>query len=281
MTKFKPPELSPHSWSNRKRLFIGVLCLFLAGNVTPQELQNRSAHVTEAMQKLKQGDFVGVDVEEIARAGAVEALPDLKDKFARTLTPRQESALDPGDKAEIASALVRLGEKKPMYWDFLVNFASETFETDIPSPNAVDAQGKTIRGKFSSDLLAWATAHGESPESATQRALYEFPAKLSFLAKTGDPRALPLLKGAMLSPDYAIQAMAAKGLAKLQDKDSIDLIVQACEKNPSEAAAVIAQALLFFDDPKAQTAADMYVDKDIAKYIRERRSLPGIDPFFY
>jgi HEAT repeat protein len=237
--------------------------------------------VADAVKKVKQGKFGGVHVEEIARAGAVEAIPALKEQFARSLDPSQKDDLDPGNKAEIASALVRLGDKDPIYWDFLVKQANEAIESDAPFPREFDSRGKMLDDHFSPAFLQWAKDQGLSPGDAGQKAVYELPGKLVFLGETGDPRGLPLLRRAMSSSNYMIQIMAAKGLAKLLDKDSIPVIVAACERAPADMVAAIAEALAFYDDPQAQSAAETYLPKELVKALRETRQVPGNDPFFH
>jgi HEAT repeat protein len=234
--------------------------------------------VPDAIKKVKQGDFLAVHVEEIVQAGAVEAIPALKEQFARPIDPTHKDDIDPGSKAKIASALVRLGDKNEIYWNFLVKQATEAVDADIPFPREFDAQGKILDDHFSPFFLQWAKDHNRSAGEAGDLAIYRFPAKLGFLAETGDPRGLPLLRRAMLSPNYMIQAMAAKGLAKLHDKDSIPVIIAACQNSPW-AAPAIAEALIYFDDPEAQTAAEKFLPKDLLQALRDERRIPGHDPF--
>jgi hypothetical protein len=61
---------------------------------------------------------------------------------------------------------------------------------------------------------------------------------------------------------------AARGLALAQDKDSIPLIILACQQTP-DAVTIIAKALLYFDDPRAQEAFDKYEPEDSAKLFRQ------------
>jgi HEAT repeat protein len=105
--------------------------------------------------------------------------------------------------------------------------------------------------------------------------------KLGFLAMTGDPRGLPLLRQAMRSSNFMIQAMAAKGLAKLQDKESVPSIIAACERAPSDVAPAIAEALAFIDDPNAQSEAEARLSKDQVSGLREARKVPGNDVFLH
>lgn len=93
-----------------------------------------------------------------------------------------------------------------------------------------------------------------------------------WLAMTRDWRAVPLLRQALSARDYMIQSAAAEGLAAIQDKESIPLIVDAVKKAPAEAGAVIARSLVYFDDREAQAAVDKYVPKDSAKVLREDRA---------
>src|SRR5712691_11192085 len=61
------------------------------------------ANLPAALAKVKSGKFLAVHVDLIARAGAVEAIPSLKQQFVRVQ--------DPLLKAKIAAALLRLGDK--------------------------------------------------------------------------------------------------------------------------------------------------------------------------
>ena len=235
--------------------------------------------VADAVKRVEQGKFDGMDVQAIAEAGAVEAIPALEEQFARRLEPDASAEIDPGNKGVIASALVRLGDKGQVYWDFLENAARTAVENGPPYPIRFDAQGKIMPYQLTPELLEWAKSRSISPEDAAQIAIYNMPGKVLLLAETGDPRGLPLLGQAMSSPNYMIQVGAAKGLAKLQDKESIPMIIGACLRAPVDMAAVIAQALIFFDDPQAQSAAEKYIPNDMLKALREVRHEPVNDPF--
>jgi hypothetical protein len=275
----------------REGFWLCLLCAVAIGLAYSQSQQSEAykqaerryqnlGSVAEASQKVKQGNFYGPHVEEIAEAGAVEAIPALKEQFAHSVDASHKDDLDPGNKEEIASALVRLGEKDEIYWDFLVKQATEAVDSDAPFPREFNSQGKMIDDHFSSAFLQWAKQHSLSPGDAGEMVVYRLPGKLLMLAETGDPRGIALLRRAMSSPNYMIQVMAAKGLAKLQDKDSIPLIIAACGNSPW-AAPAIAEALVFFDDPKAQAAADVYLPKQYAKALRESVKMPGNDPFLH
>ena len=273
----------------RQGVCLSAVCILAAGRAHGQVQQSEAykqverryqnlGTVAEAIQKVKQGSFYGPHVEEIAEAGAVEAIPALKEQFAHSVDASHKDDLDPGNKEEIASALVRLGEKDDIYWDFLVKQATEAVDSDAPFPREFDSKGKMLDDHFSPAFLQWAKQHSLSPGDAGEMVVYRFPGKLLMLAETGDPRGIPLLRRAMSSPNYMIQVMAAKGLAKLQDKDSIPLIIAACGNSPW-AAPAIAQALIYFDDPQAQSTAEKYLPKQMFEALREARQTPGNDPF--
>ncbi len=257
-----------------------VLCPLATGLAFGQAGQIQAVAVADALKKVKEGNFGSVDVEVIARGGAVAAVPALKEQFARGIDPSHKGDLDPGNKAEIASALVRLGNRDPIYWDFLMKQATEAIDSEAPFPREFDSQGEMLDDHFSTAFLQWAKAHSLSPGEAGQKVVYELPGKVVFLGETGDPRGLPLLRRAMSSSNYMIQVMAAKGLAKLQDKDSVPLIVAACEKSPWAAPAT-AEALVYFDDSRAQSAAEKYLPKELLDQLRASRQVPGNDAFFH
>jgi hypothetical protein len=205
-------------------------------------------------------------VQEIVRRGEVQAIPTLEEKFARTK--------DLLTKEHVASALVRLGDTKDVYWDFLVKQATVAIESGIPDFMGHDSQGKSVPGP-SPEFSAWAQSHNLSASAAEQQVLSYFGAVL-MLATTRDSRAVPLLRQALSAPNVMIQTAAAQGLAAVQDKGSIPLIIDACKRAPAESGAAIARSLVYFDDPEAQAAVDKYVPKGSAKALREDRAQRGL-----
>jgi HEAT repeat protein len=226
--------------------------------------------IADAIEKVKQGNFSFATIEQIAEARAVDAIPVLKEQSARSN--------DDDTKAKIASALVRLGDKDDGDWDLLLKQATLAVKSDAPPLVKYDTQGKAIRGQPSIEFSAWAKSHNMSVESAAESAEYGLPIKLGFLAETGDTRGIPLLRQALQSPNYLVAAMAARGLAQAQDEGSVSLIVETCRKAPADAATAIAGALVFFDDPQAQSAVDIYLPREYARASRDARA-QGKGPF--
>lgn len=229
----------------------------------PVDQDNKSSDLAKAQEDSPESVYY---VQEIVRRGEVQAVPMLEEKFARSR--------DLLTKEHVASALVRLGDTNDVYWDFLVKQATVAIESGIPDFMGHDSQGNSIPGP-SPEFTAWAQAHNLSVSAAEQQVLSYFGAVL-ILATTRDSRAVPLLRQALSAPNVMIQTAAAKGLAAIQDKGSIPLIIDACKRAPAESGAAIARSLVYFDDPEAQAAVDKYVPKDSAKALREDRVKRGL-----
>jgi HEAT repeat protein len=267
---------------NRK-VNVLVLSVSLIAVVYGQQSQTNTpayaadkANLADAIAKVKSGNFVLVHIDMIAKADAVEAIPALKEQFGRSN--------DPLVKGKIASALVRLGDKDNIYWDFVVTQATPALESDAPEFMNLDPQAKTGAGP-SPEFIAWAKAHNVPPNgpngTAAEDAMVWFPGKVMLLGLTGDRRAIPLLRQALLSPNHMIEIAAANGLAEIQDKESIPLIIEACKKAPPAAAALIAEPLIYFDDIEAQSAVDTYIPKERAKILREAKAEGKKTPLGY
>jgi HEAT repeat protein len=208
-------------------------------------------------------------IEEAVTMHRADAMPLLERKFSH--------ATDSTTKAHCASALVRLGDRDPEYWNYLLDQTKAAVESDTFPILRTDAQGK-VAPISPEDLNAWAQAHGTTAEAAAN-AERTATGMTRFLALTGDPRGIGVLRDGLHSSDFVVQSFAAKGLAKLQDKDSIPLIIDACSHAPAEVAGVIARALLYFKDPQAQTAAEKYISADDLDVLRAEGPLAGTDPF--
>ena len=267
-----------------RKFHLLMLCGLLAGNAHGQMTQTQPSrriyeadktNVADAIAKLKSGNFVGADVDMIGRGGAVEAIPILKEQFIL----RQDLLV----KATIARVLVKLGDKDDTYWDFLVKAAAPALESDAPDFMNFDPEAKTGAGP-SREFVAWSKAHNMPPNgagSAAGDAMYGFPGKVMLLGLTGDRRAIPLLRRALLSPNHMIEIAGADGLAEVQDRDSIPLIIEACKRAPAAAAPRIAESLVYFDDAEAQSAFDTYVPKERAKILREAKAQGKKTPLSY
>jgi hypothetical protein len=239
----------------KRRLSNAVICAVCFAALIPtthsQERQTENQNVDELIERIRQGTFTPAMVNRIAQLRAVQAMPVLKQQFAvngDTLT-----------KQALASALVRLGDTDDTYWNFLVDHAKVAIESDAPFPGTFDSEGRLTLGQLSPEFRAWAKSHDASPERSSSVQVYALPVDLTFLAITGDPRGQELLRRGLSSRNYLIQAVAAKGLARLRDTNSVPEIIAACRNAPAQAAELIARALVFFDDARAQSAAETFI----------------------
>lgn len=241
-----------------------LVCLALLRGAAPAQINQIQPadglpkdSLAAAMDRLKHGNVNLADINRIAREGAMQAIPGLKRQF--------ELAQDELSKDSIASALVRLGDKDPIWWEYVAQQATAAIESDAPSPMGFDLNGKTVPGP-SSEFIAWAKVHNLTINAAEEIAVRELPGKVAFLAETRDRRAIPLLQRALSSPNVLIQTRAAQALEKFQDKGSIPLIVGACRRAPADAAAAIANfSLARWDDPVAKNAAKEFMPAKEAK----------------
>lgn len=280
----------------RMFVLVPVCCLLLAdlanGQAGPARSEkasesNEADRVAEMIEKAKQDTPSSIYyVVQIADSGAVQALPMLEEKFAHakselTVAKIESASVSVGDvdKANIACALVRLGDKKDLYFDFLMMQATIALEGDPPEYLSYDDQGKAGPGP-SLESVDWARSHNLPPAAIEEEELLIRPAEVALLGRSGDPRAIPLLRRALRSRNYQIVIAAAKGLAAIQDKDSIPVIMDACKRAPAGAAAAIAAAsLVYFENPEARAGAETYIPRNRLDALRLNGRVPGTDPF--
>jgi HEAT repeat protein len=228
-----------------------------------QEVQKTPTELDSAMARVGAGDVSNPrDVVVIANAGAVQAVPVLEEQFKR--------ATDVDTKLSIAAGLVKLKDRDDTYWNFLLEQATLAVDSNIPDPVFSESQGKVVM--LGPELITWADAHSVSVNTALQYARYDYPSKVLPLATTGDPRGIPLLRRALQARNYLIVLWGAMGLAQIQDKESIPLIIAAAKRAPPGSDMAIAEPLIYFDDAQAQSAVDTYMPKDRAAIYREARA---------
>jgi hypothetical protein len=228
------------------------------------------ANVAKAIAALKSGDVMPLDLETIATARASEAIPELKKQFSLSK--------DLITKGKIADVLIRLGDKDDLYWTFLTDNASVAINDSTPGLFSFDEHGKPAWDKLSPAFENFVRLHGLSRETVTDNEMFTYPTAVAYLGETGDPRAIPLLRKALLSPNYMVEVEASRGLSEFKDGDSIQLIVDACKRAPALIAARIAKSLIYFDDPQAQAAAEKYIPADRLKEYRAARAA-GESPY--
>lgn len=217
----------------------------------------------------------------------------------------------PEDRSRAAVMLLRHGTSDPKYWDYLASDAGralqlekraalawkrsntvEKYETANSSqqPATADpwhstnasatsaAPTKTVPGEFaaSSSSMYSRTLDINLAERAPDA---RYVAPIIMISLSGDRRAAPLLHAALNSENVLMASQAALGLAKLHDKSAIEEIKVAAGRFP-DANLTFAQALVYFRDPIADTAATRIVnDPDMLRDLKKVASDNNYDPF--
>jgi hypothetical protein len=283
-----------------QRIAISVVFLITFGET--QNAQIASQHETneEKAQELTQLINSKYTFEDLLK-GNPEAVSLDKRIFALTS--------DIKVKRRIASILVTLGVKDPTYLDYLILEAKKGLSNEMPWPSAYDEHGK-LNTDVTPAFIAWCKRHGldpKDPKYASYRAAdpvfldwcmerhlnlnnsryaayYEIPDGWYDLAAARDPRAYNLLIEGLHSHNLMIVATAAKGLARLQDPKAIEELIATGRRVPGEARVGIMEALLYFNDPKAQAAAEelsaVLDNKHLFELMREDATKKGIKGLF-
>jgi len=265
--------------------------------------QGQSPDLVEALKRdstgVDDGDvkFVG-DLERIAKTHDVQAIPVLEEIFdqrrSRTVgvdtllskLPRPPHQVEDSYEAEelnwrnelhIASVLIRLGVKDDVYWNYLAEQVQATLRLKIPFPWKTDAQ-EGPNPPTSPKFVAWAKSRNRDQNVAAMFQLRDMPSSVLLLATTDDPRGIPLLRQGLESANPMIQMVSANGLAELHDKQSVPLIIDVCKKASASERNALAESLLYFDDPQAQTYAALNLPKETYLSLRQRIA-QGHTPF--
>lgn len=263
---------------NTSILLMGLLVLGASSATAARKIGQHSSELSsdELEKKLEKNP------EQTAYVHGLKKRDKGGDKKARAVLKRAfEKTPDQGTKKEIGKVLLQLGEKDDKYWEPLEAAAKARIESDMPWILTYDAQGKTIRGKFSDDYLAWCKKKGVAPESLTEDSLYGAQQDIRAIAETGDKRAIPWLVKALDSKNPMVVIKAVQGLAKFQHKAALEKILAVCETAPSEVSSAIGQFLVFFKDPKADAAAEKYVtSKQMLDHRKKQAATEGASAIF-
>lgn len=190
---------------------------------------------------------------------------------------------DPKIKQRTASILLSIGVKDPIYFDYLLASAKAALKDDTPWSTVYYDNGEINKNAINPAFLDWCKKHHADPSAAHMAQYYEIPVPWYYLAAAGDRRAYDLLVQGLHSHNLMIAAWASWGLAKLQEPKAIDELIGAGHRLPGEARAAIGEALLQFQDPRAQAAADELVaDKkhlEIARRDAQSKRLKALFPY--
>jgi hypothetical protein len=205
--------------------------------------------------------------------GDESALPVLSETF-RKLDDKYEKQI-------VALALLKVDPKGTnketrQAWKFLVAPAMLAVEDKTPFPFRF-VEGRVVSSDFDEEFQGWCAKQGCEPTREIQKTLITEPVDVLMLALADDTRAIPILRQGLESKNYLIATRSAQGLAILQDGSAIEKIIDVCRKAPPEAAATIAQSLVFFpNDPRANAATEEFIsNKELLNALREQAKAKG------
>jgi HEAT repeat protein len=216
------------------------------GEAGSTQLSDPAADLKGAESNLKSGSYSMANLETLAVAKDRAVVPALVVAF--------DKETDETAKAKLASTLIRIGTDDAPYWDFLERSVSGALADMAPNPLVYDQQGHLAPGP-SPAFERWALNHYLSLADAADRYFYYVPGLVLCLAQTEKPRAVPLLMTALASTNPLVQIDAAKGLAQMKVKAAIPLIIAASDSAPADVRLLLAESLIYFDDPVATKAA--------------------------
>ncbi len=205
--------------------------------------------------------------------GKPVAIEGAKKAFATTV--------DPNRKQRVASVLVSIGVRDPVYYNYLVQEATKALDNTMPWPTIYDKEGKINANSINPEFSRWCDEHHLNRVDAFESAYFKIPAPWLHLAAAGDPRSYDLLIRGLHGNNFMIVALAASGLAKLQDSRAIPELIAAYRRSPVETRHEIAEALLYFSDQRAQAAAEQFItDKNALLRSREHIRKEGLKGLF-
>jgi len=129
---------------------------------------------------------------------------------------------------------VRLGDKDDTYWNYLLEQATLAVDSDVPDSIFSDSQGKLMMKESTRNFK-----HG-SYHNVSRRQLVSMRRTIAgkvWIWHRPETRVEFRFCGEPPVPQCPMASTAAKGLAQIQDKESIPLIIAASQRAAEDAAA--------------------------------------------
>lgn len=171
-------------------------------------------------------------------------------------------------KEMAAIALVRLGVKDDSYWLYLREHAEQAIRSGSPPPAKPEETDEQMIQRLAA---AWASAYNVSRNDASTAVTLDNPVSVALLFLTRDPRAIPVLRDGLRSPNPFIRIQAAQWLAQTQDRESVLLLIDALVRERPDLKPLMAQGLAHSYDRRADGMAAQYLSKDTLDHIHRRR----------
>jgi hypothetical protein len=226
-----------------------------------------------------------------------EGPPDAKGRIARLEKAFQNRGVSRTDKMRLATELVRLGIRDPIYRDYIdreVDRALAAEEKAAASWDASQNGRSDARMRIQETAVNISTKNAFSASRLTGDSTRVSPfnpnrppdatnllpmVMRSMTAVEGDSVAREQLRRALTGSNVLLSAEAALGLARLKDQTSIPDIEQAAVR--FNQPFLFARALLYFGDPTAdEIARNLLHDDNLVSGIQETAKLRKYDPYY-
>jgi hypothetical protein len=228
---------------------------------------------TDINSKLSTKPFDTTILGAVRESGDQAFLPALRKAFAQN-----EPKLT---KQAIAVTVVMLGDSDPQYFDYLAGFALEAVRSSAPNIFLYDVHGNAVRGKMSYEFEEWCRVRAIDPKDEAGRQLSVYPSDLLEFAETQDQRAVAILWEGLQSQNPVLVAIAARGVAAMQDSPSIGKIIAASHRfSTKDGRHAFATALAIYNGEVAQREILQQIedpalkDEYLAVRSRQRRAQP-------
>jgi HEAT repeat protein len=243
--------------------FLQIVMIVAMFGSSRMQAQSRAVSEVVAAANANPNDLgvVGQVVAEFNRTADTTLWVAMKELFGKASTRLVRQTL--------ALALLQQGEKDEVYIDDLLKYAREAIDTTAPLPVEYDQQGNALKGHVAPAFERWCKSNGFELRECLDR-VYAYPLDVLMLARAKDRRAIPLLRQALSVENHATAEMAVRGLAWLNDTDSIPLVAQQLVRFRPKLAQSVAAAVAEFSDPRVGPILDRFVtDRKLRQEIND------------
>ncbi len=244
--------------------------VLVAAPLLPAQDETASEIIARALQNPTNGQAIARAIWTFNKNFEPGLIPAFRELF--------QKVSDKQHRQHLAVSLMNHGQKDELYFNELARYAREAITTTAPLPFEYDKQGNEIKGQLTPAFKLWCETNGLELKVCLNK-VADYPVDVMLLIAVEDPRAKPLLRQGLSATIHTTVEMAVKGLAELNDTESIPLIAANIQRFPPLLAESIAAAMADFDDPRIGPLLDRFVTdqkwrEQINESIRKRRAQP-------
>jgi len=221
----------------------------------------KNIEVSEKLQK----QFIPIPKEEV-----FEIIENNKTSEINLIKEKFDEADSEIRKSLYASILLRLGVQDEKYITYLKGQAEKIINDDRPYPVKKDENGNEIKGEYNPEFEDWCKKNNIELRQCTAEWFYSFPSIMGYLGLTNNELFFEYLKSGLNSTNDGIVLNSVSGLGILGDPRGIDLIEDAIKNTDNPGVKhIMAQSLLFIDDPYAEDISKQYIEEKNFNYYKE------------